>query len=109
VGHREYGRLAEELGHLLGERRVQVPELTARLEPPYELGGRPDADVAGDERLLEPLPVGLVSGVEGRRRGELARERTARPRQRVAQPGEESAAALLIDWVGRRFRIAQQL
>src|SRR3954468_6117460 len=30
--------------------------------PPHELGRRADADVAGDEPLLEPLPVRVVAG-----------------------------------------------
>ena len=88
-------RLAEELGHLLGERRVEIRELAARLEPPHELGGGADADVAGDERLLEPLPVRVVAGIERGRRHDLAGERAARLRERVAQPREEAAALLL--------------
>ena len=101
-------RLAEELGHLLRERRVQIRELAARLEPAHELGGRADADVARDQRLLEPLPVGVVAGVERRRRGELAGQRPARLRERVAQPREEPAAAAPLG-LGRRVRLAQQL
>ena len=108
VGDVEDRRLAEELGHLLGQRRVQIRELAAGLEPPHELGGGADADVAGDERLLEPLPVGVVAGIERGRRRELARERSARLGERVAQPREEPAAALLVG-LGRRVRLAQQL
>ena len=108
VGNVEDRSLAEELGYLLGQRRVQVRELATRLEPPHELGRGADADVAGDERLLELLPVGVVPRVEGGRRRELARERSARLRERVAQPREEPATVLLVG-IGRRVRLAQQL
>ena len=108
VGHVENRRLAEELGHLLGERRVQIRELAARLEAPHELGSGADADVAGDERLLEPLPVRVVAGIERGRRHELAGERAARLRERVAQPREEAATALLVG-LRSRIRLAQQL
>ena len=57
---------------LLRERLVQVAELAARLEPPDELGRRAHADVAGDQRLLEPLPG------RGRRPGRTRRPRAAR-------------------------------
>jgi hypothetical protein len=74
VGDVEDRSLAEELGHLLGKRGVQIRELATRLQPPDELSGGADADIAGNERLLEPLPVRVVTGIEGRRRGELAGE-----------------------------------
>jgi hypothetical protein len=84
VSNVEDRRLAEELRHLLREGGVQIRELSARFEPPHELRGGPDADVTGDQRLLEPFPVRVVAGIERRRRGELARERPARFRERVA-------------------------
>ena len=65
-GQVERAGLAEQLGDLLGERLAEVAELAARLEPADELGGRADADVARDQRLLEPLPVLVVAGIEGR-------------------------------------------
>ena len=108
VGEVEHRRLAKQLRRLLREGRVQVRELPARLEPPHELGGCAHADVAGDQRLLEPLPVGVVARVERRCGGELAGERPARLRERVAQPREEAAAALLLGR-RRRVRFAQQL
>ena len=98
---------SEQLGHLLGERLVEIRQLAAALEPPHELGGGANADVAGDERLLEPLPVRVVAGVERGRRHELAGERAPRLRERVAQPREEATAFLLR--LGRRVRLAQQL
>ena len=78
-------RLPEELRNLVGECLVELRELASRFEPAHELGGGTDADVAGDERLLESLPVRLVAGVE-HRRSELPCECPARPRERVAQP-----------------------
>jgi hypothetical protein len=80
----EHRRLTEELGHLFRERRVQVRELAARLETTDELGSRTDADVAGDQRLLEPLPVRIVARIEGGGSGDLARQRTPRLGERVA-------------------------
>ena len=82
-------RVAEELGDLLRERVAEVAELAAGLEPAHELGGRAHADVALDQRLLEPLPGLLVAGVEGGG-GELACERAAALAERVAQPAEEA-------------------
>ena len=80
AGEVEAGRLAEELRDLVAERLVEVGQLAARLEPADELGRRRDADVARDQRLLEPLPVGGVARIE-RRRGELGGERLPRARQ----------------------------
>jgi sugar phosphate isomerase/epimerase len=108
VGDVEDRSLAEELGHLLGKRGVQIRELATRLQPPDELSGGADADIAGNERLLEPLPVRVVTGIEGRRRGELAGESLPRLGERVAEAREESAAALLVR-LRRRIRLAQQL
>jgi hypothetical protein len=71
----ENRRLAEQLGHLLRERRVQIRKLTARFEPAHELGGRAHADIARDQRFLEPLPVGVVTGIERRSRRELSGQR----------------------------------
>ncbi len=99
----ERRRLAEKRGDLVGK----VGDPAARLEPLHELGRRADADVAGDQRLLEPLPVGLIARIERHhRRGDLARERAARLRERVAQPGEEPTALLLR--LGRSAVLAQQ-
>ena len=100
--------LAEEFDHLLRERRVQLRELAAGLEPPHELGSGGNADVAGDERLLEPFPVRIVPGIEGRRGSELARQRPTRLRKRVAEAREEAATAFLLG-LGRRIRLTQQL
>jgi hypothetical protein len=93
AGEVQRPRLAEHLGDLLGERPVQVGQLVAGLEPADELGGRADTDVALDQRLLEPLPVLVVAGVE-RGCGELAGERAAALAERVAQPAEEAVALL---------------
>ena len=98
--------LAEHLGDLLRERAVQVGQVVAGLEPAHELGGRADADVALDQRLLEPLPVLVVAGIEGRG-GQLAGESAAALAERVAQAAEEAVALL-----GRLLRprgIPQQL
>ena len=81
-------------------------ELVAGLEPAHELGGRAHADVALDQRLLEPLPVLVVAGIEGRR-GELAGERAAALAERVAQAPEEAVA--LLGRLLRPLRITQQL
>ena len=99
----ERRRLTEQRGDLVG----QVADPAARLEPLHELGRRADADIAGDECLLEPLPVGLVGGIErhhGRR--DLARERPARLRERVTETGEEPSALLLR--LGHGASLAQQ-
>ena len=87
----ERGRLAEERFDLLDERLLEVSGNAARLEPAHELGGRGNADVAADERLLEPLPGLVVRGVERRRR-ELGGQRTAALRQRLAHASEEACA-----------------
>ena len=70
------------------------PELAAGLEPADQLRGGANADVAADQRLLEPLPVLLVARIEGSR-GELAGERAAALPERIAQTAEESGALLL--------------
>ena len=99
-------RLAEERRDLLCERCVQVAELAARLEPPHELRRRGHADVALDQRLLEPLPVRRVARVERRGR-DLADERAPRLRERVAQPREH--AGLLLLALGSRIGLAEKL
>ena len=86
---------AEELLDLLRERLAEVAHLAAGLEPPHDLGRRADADVAVDERLLEPLPGLLVAGVE-RAGDDLCRQRAAALRERVAQPAEEAAPLRLV-------------
>src|SRR5262249_36183971 len=100
--------LAEELGDLLGERRVQLRQLAARLEPPHELRRGADAHVARDERLLEPLPVRIVARIEGRRGSKLARQRPARLRERVAEAREEASSAFLLH-LASRVRLTEQL
>ena len=89
---RERGRVAEQQLDLLGQRLAEVAELAAGLEPPHDLGRRPHADVAVDERLLEPLPRLLVACVEGAG-GDLGGQRPAALRERVAQAAEEAASA----------------
>jgi hypothetical protein len=56
AGQVDARRVTEERRHLLGERLVQVADVTARLQALDELGRRRHADVAGDQRFLEPLP-----------------------------------------------------
>ena len=87
----EARRLAEERRHLLRERRREVGELAARLEPAHELGRGAHADVGREQRLLEPLPRLVVVRVERRDR-DLLGERAAAARERVAQPAEEPGA-----------------
>ena len=99
-------RLAEQLRDLLRERLAEIAELAAGLEPANELGGGAHADVAADQRLLEPLPVLLVARIEGSR-GELAGERAAALPERIAQTAEESGALLLA--LPRPVGIAEEL
>src|SRR5262249_45040532 len=61
--------------------------------------------VPHDQRLLEPLPVGRVARVERCRR-QLAGQRAARLRERVAQTREHAAAPLL--GLGGGIRLPQQ-
>ena len=65
---RERRRLAEQGLDLLDERVLEIAGDAARLEPAHELGRGGHADVAADQRLLEPLPRLVVGRVEGRRR-----------------------------------------
>ena len=106
LGQVQRSRLAQHLGDLLRERPIEVGQVVASLQPAHELGGGADADVALDQRLLEPLPVLVVPGIEGRG-GELARERPTALAERVAQPSEE--AVLLLGGLLRPVRVAQQL
>jgi hypothetical protein len=92
--------LAEERADLLGERGVEVGHVPPRLQPPYELRGRFDADVPRDQRLFEPLPRRLVAGIECRS-GKFAGQRAAALAERVPQPREEPAAGLLVGLFGR--------
>ena len=85
--------LAEHLRDLLRECAVQVGQLVACFQPSHELGRRADTDVALDQRLLEPLPVLVVAGIEGRGR-QLAGEGAATLAERVAQAAEEAVALL---------------
>ena len=74
-GECERRRVAEERLDLVDERVFEVAGHSPSLEPANELGGRRDADVAPDQRLLEPLPRLVVGGVESRR---LRARRSAR-------------------------------
>ncbi len=74
--HVQRARVAEQLCHLVDERRAEIADLTARLEPAHELGGRRHADVCLDQRLLEPLPREVVRRIE-RRGSDLLGERAA--------------------------------
>ena len=105
AGEGQARRATEQGLHLLGERILQLTDLTPLLEPPYELCSRRDADVAPEERLLEPFPRRVVARIERRRR-KLLGERAAALRQRLAHPREDSRALRL---VGRRRLVAQQL
>jgi hypothetical protein len=102
----ERAGLAEHLGDLLRERGTEVAELVARLQPSHELGGRAHADVAVDQRLLEPLPVLVRARIEGRG-SELPGQCAPALAERVAQPAEEPL--LLLGRFLRAFRVAQQL
>ena len=102
---RERRRLAEERLDLLDERLLQVAGHAARLESADELCGRRHADVAGDQRLLEPLPRIVVRRVEGGR-GELGRERTPALCERIAHAREESG---LLRLVRLRDLVAEEL
>ena len=103
-GHIERSGLAEHVRDLLCERRAEIAELVPGLEAADELSGRADAHVALDQRLLEPLPVLVVAGIEGRG-GELAREGAPALAERVAEPSEE--ALLLLGSLLRAFRVTQ--
>jgi hypothetical protein len=105
-GQVERAGLAEHVGDLLRERSTEVAELVACLEPADELGGGADAHIALDQGLLEPLPVLVVSGIEGRS-GELAGEGAPAFAERVTEPSEE--ALLLLGGLRRAFRITQEL
>jgi hypothetical protein len=91
----EGGRTAEDALDLLGQRLLEAPDRATHLQPAYELGGRLDADVASDQRLLEPLPGRVVAGIEGCSR-ELLLESAAALRERLAHPGEEPAPLGLV-------------
>src|SRR5262249_42786371 len=106
AGEVDARRLAEEVGDFVGERLVKVRQVAARLEPADELSGRGDADVAGDQRLLEPLPRGGVAGIESRG-GDLLRERAPTSAEGVAKAREE--AGPLLARFGVRHAVAEQL
>jgi hypothetical protein len=55
---------AEQLRQLVDQRSREVGDVAALFEPPNHLRRRGNADVGGDERLLEPLPRRLVGRVE---------------------------------------------
>ena len=92
AAERERRRLAEQRLDLLDERVLEVARDAARLESPDELGGRRHADVAADERLLEPLPRLVVGRVEAGRR-ELGGERPAALRERLAHARRRNRCA----------------
>src|SRR6266852_1964786 len=85
----ESRRLAEEARDHLCQRGVEVDKVRTSLEPSHELGRRGDADVGADQRLFEPLPRGVVTWIEGRRR-ELGSESRAALRERITKPREQS-------------------
>ena len=102
----ERRRLAEQRRDLLGERLAELGQLLPRLEPPDQLGRRAHADVGVDQRLLEPLPRGVVGRVE-RRDLDLLGQRAPRLAERVAQPAEEPALRLVVS--AGRVGVAQEL
>ena len=97
--------VAEDGRDLLDEAVLDPDGLAPSLQAPDELGGRRNADVASDERLLEALPGLLATRVEPGG-GELLGERAAALRQRVAHPREHAGALRL---VGGRGLVAQKL
>src|SRR5581483_2599310 len=76
------------------------------LEPRHELRRRADADVALEQRLLEPLPRRIVGRIERSDR-ELLRQRTPRARERVTQTADEAALRLLR--LVRSLAVAEEL
>ena len=73
----EGARLTEQRSGLLDQRFAEIAELAPRLEAPHELGSRRNADVGGDQRLLQPLPSGVVGRVERSRRDLLGQRPAA--------------------------------
>ena len=63
-GDVEARRAAEQRLHLFDETVLQTARRPPQLEATNQLGGRGHADVAADERLLEPLPRVSVGRVE---------------------------------------------
>jgi hypothetical protein len=102
---RKRRRVAEERRDLLDQRLLEVTGDAARLQPPHELRGGGNADVAANERLLEPLPGFVVGRVEGGGR-ELGGERLSALRERLAHPAEEPD---LLRLVGGRDLVAEEL
>ena len=105
AGQVEARRAAEERLYLLDETILEPARGSPELEPADELGRRRDADVAADERLLEPLPRIRVGRVERGLR-ELLGERAPALRERVAHAGEHACALRLVR--GGRL-VAEQL
>ena len=101
----ERRRLAEQSRHFFGERVLELADLAPRLQPTDELGGGGNADIASDQRLLQPLPCLVVGGIERRGR-ELGGERAAALRERLAHACEDTGALRL---VRRRRLVAEQL
>jgi len=83
-----------------------APASGPRLEALHELGGGRNADVGGDQGLLEPLPRCLVARVEGRC-ADLFGQRPAAAAERVAEPREHPAPAVLR--LRTRVFLAEQL
>ena len=98
-------RLAEKRRDLRGERLVQVADVAARLEPAHELRGRGDADVAGDQGFLEPLPRGGVTRIEGAAASSsVSARRLGRASRAGARKGPSAAPHSPV-----RPRVAEQL
>src|SRR5207249_6117593 len=88
-------RLAEQQAYLLRQRSVQIHDVRPPFETPDQLCRGRDADVAGDQRLLEPFPRRGIAGIE-RRGGELLGKGAPRARERIPQATEEAGALLVL-------------
>src|SRR5919197_2819821 len=87
---RELPRLAEHPRDLFLQPGAEIA-VSPGLQRLYKLRGGRDADVRGDQRLLEPLPGRLLGRVEAPQR-ELLGQGTAALPERLAQPREEPRA-----------------
>ena len=87
----ERRRLAEELLDLLRERLAERPISPRASSRRTSSAVARNADVAADQRLLEPLPRFIVGRIE-RAGDDLLRQRTTALGERVAQPREEARA-----------------
>src|SRR5215204_931154 len=88
--------LYEQRPELLAAREVLLQRLL--LELPHELGRGRDADVGGDEDLLDPLPELLVLSVPKLRhsRVELPDDGLPAPAEPLAEPPEPAASLLYL-------------